>query len=491
MLLRYRISVASSAILLVFSLFILLSTIFASHLYFRDYVSREDKRIAEAIANELEREYRRNNSLQDVIAYVEDTESQFDEGTLWTPNNDRNDRRSGRGHHSKGMHHSQRKEDVWSDAFRSLLLITDSENKLIYSSEPVDFNSHQMKNRGVRIKDLPSQGRRNPRKIIGYVYVGSLYDKELSPAANNFLSRVILMQLILTLSFLALVFILLPVLMRHLFKPLTLLKNRAEKIEHGDYLTALPIDSDDEVGQLTRAFNQMSLSLLNQEKSREQLMSDIAHELRTPLTLLKGGIEVMLEDAENSDKADLEALAIEVATLENLSYKIRVVKPHMARVVDNETFSLLTLLEQIKHSYAKECVQNNKKILIFEQTKYVDVSGDKIDLKRLFVNLIENAFRYGDTVEIRLKKGKQENLCIEIEDNGIGIKPEFSESIFSRFFRIDEARSRETGGQGLGLSIVRKIALEQGGSIYCKECETGALFVLTLPLAKKTKKNPS
>lgn len=246
----------------------------------------------------------------------------------------------------------------------------------------------------------------------------------------------------------------------------------------------------DEVGRLAQTFDQM-LTRLQQSFERERrFTSDAAHELRTPLTVLKGQIDVTLSRARSSAEYEskLRELALQVDRLIRLSNALLFFSRSDQKQISFKSVSvnlselLSVLIEQFR-PLAKE-----KNINLSAQVENGHfVTGDNDHLIRLFMNLLENAIKYTPANgEIQLSAEREaKQVLVKIHNSGDGISPEHLPHLFERFYRVDEARSRETGGSGLGLAIANEIVrLHGGGMDVQSEMGTGVTVSVRLPAAE-------
>jgi len=274
-------------------------------------------------------------------------------------------------------------------------------------------------------------------------------------------------------------------------KPVDEITQIAKKIGSGDLNQRIKIRRvNDEIGRLAATFNEMIAKLDESFQQIKRFTADASHELKTPLTILKGEVEVTLKK-----ERELEEYR------QTLSSNLEEID-RMSRIVEN----LLTLSradmgelkmarEEIDLSYvAREVWEDLKRMAQIKdvQLKFVDdsftkVEGDPLRLRQLILNLVENGIKYtppGGDVELRVRGDRGNKVVkIEVSDTGVGIAQEDLERVFDRFFRVDKARSRETGGTGLGLNICRLIVQAHQGQIWVEsELGKGSTFTVTVPM---------
>jgi two-component system phosphate regulon sensor histidine kinase PhoR len=225
------------------------------------------------------------------------------------------------------------------------------------------------------------------------------------------------------------------------------------------------------------------------EKSRREFIANVSHELRTPLTSIQGYVETLVEDPETNPETTREFLAV---ILKNATRMNRLTEDLLALAsVESPNYKL-----SLQPAKASALVQDSIEALggmVVDSGIELESAGapdamvmaDPDAMNQVFGNLIENAMKYGKTgKKIRVgARALESEVEFSVEDFGPGIASEHLERIFERFYRIDKARSRESGGTGLGLAIVKHIVMAHGGRIWAEsELGCGASFHFTLPL---------
>lgn len=244
-------------------------------------------------------------------------------------------------------------------------------------------------------------------------------------------------------------------------------------------------NSDDEIAELTVSFNKMTDRIQEAFLFQQQFSGNVAHELRTPLTIMKTKIDVF-EKRENHTPAEYKELILNqknqlICLSEIIQTLLEITNTDI--VQEKEYFLVSDMVENILLDFSNMTVQKN--IYISTDLQNVEIYGNVDLLYRAFSNLIQNSIRYnvknGD-IYISAKQ-KQHDTVIQICDTGIGISEENRQRIFEPFFRVDKSRSREMGGAGLGLSIVKKIIEKHDGTITVSNNNPqGACFIIELPL---------
>ena len=251
--------------------------------------------------------------------------------------------------------------------------------------------------------------------------------------------------------------------------------------------TRLDENTVQEFGQLSRSVNRMLDGLAQSFELQRQFAGNAAHELRTPLAILQTKLELFAEehpamDAETAGlirslREQLDRLTALVRTLLEMS--------NLQSVSRTDQIALAPLVEEILTDLTPLAQKNN--ISLQQDCEELGMVGSDALIYRLVFNLVENGIKYnrpGGAVRVTLQQEKQ-TAVLRVADTGPGIPADCRESIFQPFFRVDKSRSREMGGVGLGLALVREIAVLHGGSVTVeRSSENGTTFAVTLPLAQ-------
>ncbi|KGK85884.1 histidine kinase [Desulfosporosinus sp. HMP52] len=273
---------------------------------------------------------------------------------------------------------------------------------------------------------------------------------------------------------------------RQLVAPLRRLTRAADRIGHGHLDERVSIRSQDEVGQLANAFNAMADNLDRQETLRKQFTADIAHELRTPLTSIKSYIEAFQDGVLPADQENLSSIHEEIDRLVDLSSDLKDL--NVAEIgglqLNVEPVDIKHLLEKIIRSLYPLIQEKELTLNWNAPVESVTTSGDEHLLTRLFYNIVHNAYRYsnpGGQVTIELTQTSI-STNIKIKNTGMGISEDDLPLIFERFYRADKSRTRETGGTGIGLALVRQVTnLHQGTITVQSKVGHETEFIVCLP----------
>ena len=278
-------------------------------------------------------------------------------------------------------------------------------------------------------------------------------------------------------------------LARRALAPLEQMARRAEQITSEHLDERLPTgEAGDELGHLARVFNNL-LSRL--EQSFEQLRrftSDASHELRTPLTSIRSVGEVALQkDGSREEYRDtIGSMLEEVNRLTALVDSLLTIsRADAGRIPLQPTvFSAMDLARESAGLFEVLVEEKGQRITV-RGDETARVQGDRVFLRQALVNIIHNAVKYspvGGEISVGVDREPDGSIRMEVVDSGPGIAPEHSARIFDRFYRVDESRSREAGGSGLGLSIAQWAVREHGGEVRLLAASgQGCTFQICLP----------
>lgn len=279
------------------------------------------------------------------------------------------------------------------------------------------------------------------------------------------------------------------VLMRNALKPLDQIATTAERITSRNLNERVPVlATGDELEQLAISLNRMMARLEESFHHINRFSADAAHEIRTPLAIIRGE----LENAFRMPELAPELREILGSALEEAERLSRIIDQllEMSRLEAGEE-----LIERSRFDFGEmtrttvdqmHLLAEEKSLrLKFDALQPVEIEGDRMRLKQIVVNLVDNAIKYtapGGSVTVSTFPANG-RAVLEVSDTGIGIPAEALPQLFDRFYRVDKARSRQLGGTGLGLAIVKSICTACGGTVTVKSAEgSGAVFRVELPL---------
>lgn len=263
-------------------------------------------------------------------------------------------------------------------------------------------------------------------------------------------------------------------------RPVAAIRAEMAEITAGDLSRRVPEPpSRDEIQALAVTTNQTLAALDSAVAQQRRFVADASHELRSPLSVLRAQLEVAVEHphlldlpATLDDVVRLQALAADLLLLARLDAGE---KPRLAPV---------DLADLVREEVARRAAVDRLPVRL-DVADDATALGVAAHLRRQLTNLLDNAQRHARSeVSVTVRRGSGATVQLSVGDDGPGIAPTDRERVFDRFVRLDEARSRDAGGAGMGLAIVRELAAAQGGTIDLYVAETGGvLAVVVLPAA--------
>ena len=273
---------------------------------------------------------------------------------------------------------------------------------------------------------------------------------------------------------------------KRIVAPLHALGAAARRIAGGDLSQRVSVTSQDELGDVAVAFNTMASELEQQHELRRRAMADIAHELRTPLSVLQIDLESIEDGLTDPTPKVITGLKQEVALLACLVGDLR-----MLSLAESGELRLdiqpVDVRELVENTIARmRGAAQDKGIVLSTDLpdRQLPVAGDAQRLTQVLLNLLSNALHYTPfegriTVAARQVAGQ---VQVSVQDTGEGIPADELSLVFERFYRTDRARSRDTGGSGLGLTIARSLVEAHGGRIWAHSREgAGSTFTFAMP----------
>ena len=259
------------------------------------------------------------------------------------------------------------------------------------------------------------------------------------------------------------------VLMRKVLAPLTRMTATTRKIAAGNFSARVPAGTEDEVGQLAMAFNRMAESLEKIQNLRRNLMIDVAHELRTPLTNIRGYLEALNDGVLPPSPETLSLLQDETMRLIRLAEDVlELAKADAARGrLHRAPTDLHAEIEAALAAFSRPFAQNAVAVKVHAPDGIPAVSADQRRIARVLRCLTENAVRYAPPhgkLDIRIQT-IADRVRVEYENDGEELSAADLPYIFERFFRGDKSRSRQHGGAGIGLAIVKELVEAHGGKV--------------------------
>lgn len=281
---------------------------------------------------------------------------------------------------------------------------------------------------------------------------------------------------------------------RSISKPILQLESAARNIASGKTDQTLNLDRKDEFGTLAASLNRMAeklqtdnLELMRLNQKQNQFFADITHEIRNPLHTIAGSLE-MLQTAELTNKQKekyLETAERQTQRINRLFKDLVTLQRYDSdeQFIQKQRFSIQKVIDMILDVHESEAKE--KQIALIANHNSQMVIGDPDKIEQVLENLVNNAIKFTNVGSIEINVSDQnDEVMIEVKDSGIGISSEHLEKLFDRFYRTDKARSRDKGGTGLGLAVVKSILNAHGSEIFVYSSPgEGARFWFTLPKA--------
>lgn len=277
-------------------------------------------------------------------------------------------------------------------------------------------------------------------------------------------------------------------LARRALTPMNAMAERAEAIRADRLHERLPVQNPgDEIGRLAVVINQLLARLEQSFAQMQRFTSDASHELRTPLTAIQtvGEVGLRASKAEAGYRETIGSMLEEVGRLSRLvDAMLMLSRADAGRIpVNREDTSLTALVDDVAQQLGVLAEEKHQGIVV-KGAPNVRAHVDPVILRMAIVNLVDNAIRYSpDATNVEIDvSGSADAVRVDVRDHGPGIAVEHQRRLFERFYRADEARSRQTGGSGLGLSIARWAVEAHAGRLdVSSQPGAGSVFSITLP----------
>jgi signal transduction histidine kinase len=376
---------------------------------------------------------------------------------------------------------------------RLMLLLADSQGQIIYPrrdghGRPPLSQAEQASALAIQVND----GAVGGQKTVGYLSVERVPPGGGAPPQPSLLGW-LSHSLLLVAAVSGVLGILFGVVAsRNLTAPLSRLAEAAQAIGARDLSRRVEVTGSDEVKEVARAFNDMAATLEGAETLRRNLLADVAHELRTPLSVLQGNLRAILDDVYPLDKAEVARLYDETRLLSRLVNDLHELAQAEANqlALNRQTTNLASLIESTAAAFSPAAEAKGVTLNSQLPPALPPVQVDPGRLAQVLHNLLVNALRHtpaGGTISVQAgsEAGQQGQVWLTVQDTGEGIASKDLPHVFDRFYRADPARSRATGGAGLGLAIVRAIVEAHGGHVSAASDGVsghGTTFTIHLPL---------
>ncbi len=330
----------------------------------------------------------------------------------------------------------------------------------------------------------------NTGATIGYLFVGST-----SEDLQIFLREMVKIFLICAILVLLLTFVITYFVTLKMVRPLREMAVAAKKFGQGDFTSRIRIDSDDEIGQLAMAFNNMAQSLSTLESMRRSFIANVSHELKTPMTSIAGFVDGILDGTISPERQNhyLRIVSDEVKRLSRLVRSML----NLSRIeagelkVKTAPFDIMEVICETVFSFEQSINEKHLDIRGLDTDKIM-VDADPDLIHQVVYNLVDNAVKFvndGGYLEFSFNVDGHMTY-IGIRNSGDGLSKEEIPKVFDRFYKTDRSRGIDKNGVGLGLYLVRSIINLHGGDIIVKSTQGEYTeFVFSVPTARS--KNPS
>ncbi|MER5769049.1 HAMP domain-containing sensor histidine kinase [Streptomyces sp. NPDC001985] len=274
-----------------------------------------------------------------------------------------------------------------------------------------------------------------------------------------------------------------------LVRPLRALTGAAQRMKDGERSEPVPVTTDNEIGRLAAAFNDMTAHRARMEAQRRAMVSDVAHELRTPLSNIRGWLEGAQDGIAEPDEAFVSSLLEEAVQLQHIIDDLQDLAEADAGALrlHPEPVGIAELVCQVAAAHQGRADTAGVTLRTVADEDLPVLRADPVRLRQAVGNLVSNAVRHtppGGSVTLRAHRCGEGRLAVAVADTGEGIAADDLPYVFDRFWRAEKSRNRRTGGSGLGLAIVRKLVEGHGGSVDVESrAGHGAVFTLRLPVA--------
>lgn len=278
---------------------------------------------------------------------------------------------------------------------------------------------------------------------------------------------------------------------RSLVRPVERISRTARELSEGNLTARTGMSGNNELAKLGETMDEMAERFERDHRLEQQLTSDVAHELRTPLMAIQATVEAMIDGVYDKDDEHLMLVATEVGRLSKLvDALLRLSRMEMrSQPMREEVVDLSELAEEVLVSHEAFIEDSGLSIHMNVQPD-IKVIGDVDMIKQAVTNLVSNAVRYTDEGgSITLSVAREGRMAaFSVADTGIGLSPEEAKMVFSRFWRADAGRAKESGGLGVGLSLVKEIVERHHGRVTVSgEKGVGSTFTILLPLYDEEK----
>ncbi|MFZ5988890.1 MAG: HAMP domain-containing sensor histidine kinase [Bacillota bacterium] len=302
-------------------------------------------------------------------------------------------------------------------------------------------------------------------------------------------SRLILMIIISVVFALAISLAICYFITKRIAKPIQDLTEASIAVVGGNRKVKVYTNTDfKEFNQLAGTFNYMLKKLDENEKRMKDFVANVSHELKSPITSLKGFTEALIDGKGKTEERTQRFLNImnkEADRLSKLVDNLLILCKSDSKIsIEPQRINIKDVIDEVLLSFETKVLEKSISINIVDNAKKPYVIADSSSLKQILINLLDNTIKYSpqNSMASILISESADKIKISITDNGPGIPKEDIPYIWDRFYRVDKARSRETGGTGLGLAIVKELVEKNGGIVdVTSHIDKGTTFSFELP----------
>ncbi|MGJ8680308.1 ATP-binding protein [Paraglaciecola sp.] len=334
-------------------------------------------------------------------------------------------------------------------------------------------------------------------KTVGYLAVSKRHDLAEGYEVDFIQQQEHYLWLIGLVCMLLVVCVTFP-LASHIVRPIKLITSGMHKLTQGDYQQSIQLKREDELGELSRDFNELALTLVENESTRKRWLANISHELRTPLAILRGELEAMLDQVRPMNSDNVGSAYDETKHLQRLIDDLNLLTSAdiggMQYRKSNQ--NLVTLIRNELDKNSGYLSDAGITMHFSSSVENLDLYCDKTRLCQLFENIINNCVKYssGSRLQVNLalisadrstQACEKDLIQITFADDGVGVEEQHLPHLFEHLYRVDDSRNRQTGGSGLGLSICRHIVTAHQGELTASKSSLGGLaIIISLPVTQ-------
>lgn len=331
---------------------------------------------------------------------------------------------------------------------------------------------------------IPVGSKAEPKKVSGVLLMTSSTES-IAQTERSVTEKAAFLQFVLLWLVVAAIFVMVALLL----KPFKRLQNVLNLIAEGNTDQDIRVDSYKETAGISEAVSQTLKKINAVDQSRQEFVSNVSHELKTPLTSIRVLADSLM-GMENAPPELYQEFMVDIS--EEIDREGKIIDDLLSLVKMDKSspdlniapININTLMEQILKRLRPIAKKRNIE-LVFESLRDVTADVDEVKLSLALSNLVDNAIKYNREdgwVHVVLD-ADHKFFYVKVVDNGIGIPADVQEHVFERFYRVDKARSRETGGTGLGLAITKSVVMMHRGAIkLTSNQEDGTAFTVRIPL---------